>query len=200
VKIIFNQTKERLMKDLKKQVFELLKNFLPQEKQKEAEEALEKLTIDQPKPPSLPQTGTNNEVITAIQAELNAAMETIKQLTTAIAEEKKAREAAQKTIAEQLKAEKEKKIAELIEKAKKDGRLAEADTKEWQELLSMDYERSAKVLEKLPVKPEFSKQQKPQNSKDSKPETKSTSLKNYFDNKTEFNEAAIAAFNTTSKN
>jgi seryl-tRNA synthetase len=81
-----------------------------------------------------------------------------KQLFAALAEEKKAREEANKAIAEKMKADQKKRIDEFIEKNK--ARIPPSDVEEVRRNLEKDFEAFSKLIEKLPEDPAMKKDQK----------------------------------------
>jgi len=176
----------------------------------EIDELLKDAKVDDDTPQTQPLDASKisdpalKQIVETLNAQVGALNEQNKTLLATLNAEKNARDAAVKTQQEQIKSQRDKQIADALKSAEDKGQLAKADVPQWQKLLEADFDTSGKILAALPVKPGF----KPANETAGKKQdgtqqtqhadTSSTSMKNYFDNKKEFNAAAMDAFKSTS--
>jgi hypothetical protein len=141
---------------MKEKLIAILKSLglYTDDKKVEIDKALE--AIEEPKPaPKIASTPTDESI--ELKTMVDSLKEQNKQLFTAIAEEKKAREASQKAVADQMKADKDKKITDALVKAEADGKISKAQTDGWKKILELDYETGSAQLTALPVNPAFKK-------------------------------------------
>jgi len=124
--------------------------------------------LEPPKPPPVKKDGETNPEIEQLRSDLAAATEQIKSLVSLVGTEKTEREKAQKTIADQMKADREKKVTDLIAKHEKAGQIPPAMKDHWKKLLEADYDATAKVIEGLPVDPAAKKAAESTQKKDDK--------------------------------
>lgn len=137
---------------LKEKLIAILKTLglYTEEKKAEIDKALD--AIEEPKQKQKSAQAEPDGLV-ELQEAVESLKEQNKQLINAISEEKKSRESAQKTISDQMKAEKTKKIETAIDKAKDDRKITEAQVEGWRKMLELDYDTASAQLSALQINP-----------------------------------------------
>ncbi len=133
------------------------KSFVTDDKVAEISRELDGI-IPAPSQPTQAGSHGSDDAVKILQTQIDALTEKNKQLIDAMTEEAKIRKDAQATMQKQLEAEKEKKIKDTLNKAMEQKKFAQAERTDYEALLKQDYDRTVKVIEKLPGDPALTAQ------------------------------------------
>ncbi|GEM_PF-4847734 len=131
--------------------------ILPPEKEKTVTEALTKLDLEKTptKDPEIDLSKITDpalkELIAGLKAQVNSVGQTNKELVDVLTAERKAREEAAKTLADEAKKAQAKKVTDLTDKAKKDQKVPTAKEKWFRDWAEKDYEAAENWLKDAPV-------------------------------------------------
>ena len=141
---------------------------IPEDKENEIKAEIEKLekdatgNIDFSKLDLSKLTGDKSDpLLKAVVEQNQVLMQQVKDLMTALGEEKKARDNSVKAADEQRKKDNEKKVADAITKALENKKITEADKDAWKGRLEKDFDEWSKELEAKPVPKQFEKKDVP---------------------------------------
>jgi hypothetical protein len=125
---------------------------------------LDKLELEKPINPPIDTSKIQNEdikkLIEGFQAQINSVMAVNKNLADALAAEKKAREEAIAAQTATAKTEKDKKIADAVDAAIKEGKFPEAKREHLKKMFEADFDSFAEVVKDTPVNKHFQTSEK----------------------------------------
>jgi hypothetical protein len=189
------------MKELIAKVREWLK--AAGKKDEEIDMLLKDVKIDEPSQKKVDLSQITDPALKAIVDALNSQISILteqnKTLLSTLQAEKDARDKAVKAQQDQMSKDKEAKVMALVALGLKDGKIAKKDEAWLKQYAEDNLDRATAWVKDAPVLPGFKAEPEKKESTNDASQPGSTSLKNYFDHKQEFNEAAKAAF-ATAKN